>query len=243
MKRLFLFAVAALGSIALHAETDNAAEEWNELGVGRFQDCIVGPVFAKDFVTNAPTNVTIYESVESPGLYKIITPWKDSYGGTENLVIDLTDPEYGKFSYLNTGIKFEEELGNVYIQSLSDYLEFALGWDKIMMLASEYARFNISYDSEAKRVELPYGHALLYLPESTIEGFDAYTWWPNDEAVYYISGFIEMPGAASIGGVTIDSDANAPVEYYDLRGVKVATPVKGQILIRRQGSVCTKVFI
>lgn len=71
MKRLFLFAVAALGSIALHAETDNAAEEWNELGVGRFQDCIVGPVFAKDLVTNAPTNVTIYESVESPGLYKI----------------------------------------------------------------------------------------------------------------------------------------------------------------------------
>lgn len=46
-------------------------------------------------------------------------------------------------------------------------------------------------------------------------------------------------GAASVAGI---SDENAPVEYYNLNGMKVTNPANG-IFIRRQGNTATKVII
>lgn len=40
----------------------------------------------------------------------------------------------------------------------------------------------------------------------------------------------------------IDSDLDAPVEYYNLNGVRVADPADG-IFIRRQGSNVSKVVV
>ena len=45
-----------------------------------------------------------------------------------------------------------------------------------------------------------------------------------------------------INKVAIDNDANAPVEYYNLQGVKVANPSNG-IFIKVQGKKSTKVYI
>lgn len=45
------------------------------------------------------------------------------------------------------------------------------------------------------------------------------------------------------GDATVVEDVeadNAPVEYYNLMGVKIAEPVKGQIYIERQGAKVTK---
>ena len=38
-------------------------------------------------------------------------------------------------------------------------------------------------------------------------------------------------------------DANAPVEYYNLQGFRVANPEQGRIYIKRQGSVASKVIL
>lgn len=40
---------------------------------------------------------------------------------------------------------------------------------------------------------------------------------------------------------TVGADSNAPAEYFDLLGRRVATPQPGQLVIRRQGSTATKV--
>lgn len=44
----------------------------------------------------------------------------------------------------------------------------------------------------------------------------------------------------SVDEITVDE--NAPVEYYNLQGVRVANPENG-LYIRRQGSKVTKVLI
>ncbi len=47
-----------------------------------------------------------------------------------------------------------------------------------------------------------------------------------------------------LGGVELlnpDRDASAPVEYYNLQGIRVAEPQPGQMVIRRQGSTSAKV--
>ena len=56
---------------------------------------------------------------------------------------------------------------------------------------------------------------------------------------FYVNG--DLLSAAGVEGVTV-ADENAPVEYYNLQGVKVANPESG-LYIRRQGNIATKVLI
>lgn len=51
---------------------------------------------------------------------------------------------------------------------------------------------------------------------------------------------VTLQGLEGIEGVVVD-DANAPVEYFNLQGVRVAEPVNG-LYIRRQGSKTSKVI-
>lgn len=46
----------------------------------------------------------------------------------------------------------------------------------------------------------------------------------------------------SVTSVVADSD-NAPVEYYNLQGIKITTPAAGQIYIVKQGSTARKVVM
>lgn len=74
----------------------------------------------------------------------------------------------------------------------------------------------------------------------------------NIHGVVYIinkaTGVVEnVTSVKKVGGTSgiedIDAAANnAPVEYYNLQGVRVANPANG-LYIRRQGSTATKVLI
>lgn len=45
----------------------------------------------------------------------------------------------------------------------------------------------------------------------------------------------------NVESVAADNDSNAPVEYYNLQGIRVANPRSGSIYIKRQGNKATKV--
>ncbi len=53
---------------------------------------------------------------------------------------------------------------------------------------------------------------------------------------------IKEGGSSAIENV-IDNDDNAPVEYYNLQGVRINEPAAGQVVIRRQGSKVSKVVV
>ena len=58
------------------------------------------------------------------------------------------------------------------------------------------------------------------------------------------SGLFLAAARCVLAGVEIaDSEADCPVEYYTLQGVRVNTPAKGDLLIRRQGTKVSKVII
>ncbi|MDE7120038.1 MAG: hypothetical protein K2O10_05465, partial [Muribaculaceae bacterium] len=48
-------------------------------------------------------------------------------------------------------------------------------------------------------------------------------------------------GAAGIENVAVDAE-NAPVEYFNIQGQRVANPAAGQLVIRRQGTQVSKVI-
>ena len=53
----------------------------------------------------------------------------------------------------------------------------------------------------------------------------------------------EQIEAAGVEDVIVDNDENAPVEYYNLQGVRIENPAKGGFYIKRQGNTATKVII
>lgn len=52
---------------------------------------------------------------------------------------------------------------------------------------------------------------------------------------------IDNSDSKTTGIETVGADSNAPAEYFDLLGRRVATPQPGQLVIRRQGNTATKV--
>lgn len=55
--------------------------------------------------------------------------------------------------------------------------------------------------------------------------------------------FSTVNAESAIGSIVNDADENAPVEFYNLQGIRVANPEAGNIYIRRQGSKATKVLV
>ena len=50
--------------------------------------------------------------------------------------------------------------------------------------------------------------------------------------------------AAGVKNVAADLlDENAPVEYFNLQGIRVANPEAGQLLIKKQGAKAQKLII
>lgn len=77
----------------------------------------------------------------------------------------------------------------------------------------------------------------LYIPKGSLGSYsvsDNYQWG------YYFSDIVEFEDAGVEG---IEIDYNAPVEYYNLQGVKVSNPEAGKIYILRQGKAVKKVLV
>ena len=53
-----------------------------------------------------------------------------------------------------------------------------------------------------------------------------------------IPGIFELPWTSGIAN--IDTDNNASVKYYNLQGVEISKPVKGQIVIVKKGNKAIK---
>lgn len=72
-------------------------QTWKDLGEGTFSDFVMSNLFMGYF--NDPVKVMVQESEQTPGMYRLVNPWKgnegDVFDDTYNyLVIDATDPDY-----------------------------------------------------------------------------------------------------------------------------------------------------
>lgn len=74
--------------------------------------------------------------------------------------------------------------------------------------------------------------------------YDDLSWLLGDgqELGYFTNTKITFGGTGAINEVAVDNN-NAPVEYFNLQGVRVNEPVAGQIVIRRQGNEVSKLLV
>ncbi|MCM1067450.1 MAG: hypothetical protein NC418_07760 [Muribaculaceae bacterium] len=55
--------------------------------------------------------------------------------------------------------------------------------------------------------------------------------------------FTVPEGDSGIDNITVDNNENAPVEYYNVNGMRVENPAAGQLYIRKQGTSVAKVLL
>ncbi len=74
---------------------------------------------------------------------------------------------------------------------------------------------------------------------------ETYYFWPMSDTTIVLDFDLDSVAESGIEGIATDAefDVNAPVEYFNLQGIRVATPEAGQLLIKRQGNKASKVVI
>ena len=223
-------------------------ETWVDYCTGTFIDGWVLPAITyqdgtsvdpKDF----PLSVRIQQNVNNANLYRLDDPYhSENFPMTNNatagyIEFSLEDPD---FVLVLPGV----------------YSGFANGSNKVNAFNIEgfYTDLGYSKDQILEGVE--------GLVPSTFDGQNSVSInncrfnYPNalDKAYSWQNASGESLASKMVGSITFDikpsaigsittDDSIAPVEYFNLQGVKLANPEAGQIVIRRQGSQVSKVFV
>lgn len=220
-------------------------DSWELLGKARFEDySLYGLWDGLSDYNPYISEVDIYEHTTHKGFYKLIRPYEqtDTHLGTTNdyqyerdLYIDATDPAHVNIvgDYLRnlpesllgvgTGVVFLEQYGEQTINTLVNYY---------------------TIEDPSRVIEKMYGikveNVIRFDADQLLSGLTL-----SNEVFYAGGGFtITLPDGS---GITVtegdnEADGDAPAEYFNLQGMRVANP-SGGIFIERRGTKVTKRYI
>ncbi|MCM1109619.1 MAG: hypothetical protein NC336_00220 [Clostridium sp.] len=180
-----------------------------------------------------PTN--FYDDMEN---LELIAEYTDDRGCFSYRILDGTTEiffrsvtftdDFGSRSEIERG--FDTEY-NILREDRDIYLYDAFG--NLLKRTSEcYEDNELTYSSSSHKT-------VTYDPVNgyPVEIISYYGEDPNPSGRVVYSDFV-----SGISAVSASDDANAPVEFYNLQGIRIANPENG-ICIRRQGAKATKVLI
>ncbi|MDE6612198.1 MAG: hypothetical protein K2K22_06520 [Muribaculaceae bacterium] len=187
--------------------------------------------------------IQLYNYIEEEGVFKwdasgqyYITPQHSDIGGF--MVFTLGGKEYVVYPAGNFSTHAGDAIG-IAEAAFTDTPEGDNAIDVKHLVARSYGAANDA--GNPKYIAASMHQCLNVQP---VEGD------PNSVYIYcYTSGcpmvkfkFTVMGGdGAGVEDVTVNNDANAPIEYYNISGVRVANPAAGNIYIRKQGTSVAKV--
>lgn len=217
-----------------YGETDGAVilpggtyvDPWSDPVDATMVETIISPTFGVDNSTPFTTQIKKKTDAE---IYRVIAPWQKFFAAKgiaiagSDLDIDATDPTNVLITQQNIGI------GSYDVMSYS-YYTWAMATD-----TPDELKITLTDDGNGNStISFPYHSCIMF----------------DGESLYYSCGdqanlsYITFKSFAGVGDIIADKDnSNAPVEYFNLQGVRVANPSAGQLVIRRQGSEVTKTII
>ncbi|MCM1348473.1 MAG: hypothetical protein NC338_03595 [Firmicutes bacterium] len=205
----------------------------------KYFDGIFAPMYGITENQMVEFDVEVLENPANPGYFRMKNPLIEINGAACNIDVDATDPEYVLIPQTNTNYTDKSD-GITYIISQSYAMANMVAPEKQLDKAGFLAQrgdYNITFDKAAGRITFPGNCCFFMWPKSSIPN-NLYT------AQAAFAGYLQFTDDnAGISDVTVGGDANAPVEYFNLQGVRVNNPENGQIVIRRQGNKVSKVYV
>ncbi len=219
-------------------------ETWTALGYTDFYDCWVMPAFQIN-PAEYVYEVAIEQSDLTPTRYRLVDPYNidlfaesNTADGHGYIVFDVADPECVIFDYVNSGLTIDE-IGAFYCFNFAGYCA-QMGLDAASIKSMiEQAKSDPTDTSGIGDI------VLTTYADGAVTVTDGVFYVDVMEQIYFANIYnstIRIPGEGGINDITVDSDSDCPVEYFNLQGIRVAEPQPGAIYIRRQGRTATKVI-
>lgn len=231
--------------------------DWQDVGNAIFMDGWVLPATGLN-QADYQYEVPLQQDAANTNRYRLVDPYKYGPLATYNtsketgyIIFDVTDPDHVVFEMANAGFAWSD-LG---ISALYCYNQLGAAIQIYGFTAEEV--IDIYPDGTFPYTTFKDGIVTL----SYIEDFNEttgkpYNWYdanfgyqgdPNGGQIWAdgngqpvnMSARIVFPGADAVE--TIGAEENATAEYFNLQGVRVSNPEKGQILIVRRGGSTGKI--
>lgn len=208
-------------------------DPWSDPVDATMVETIISPLFKVDNTTPFTTQIKKKTDAE---IYRVIAPWQKFFAANNiasagpDLEIDATDP-----TNVIITLQSLEIGGNTDgLYNIMSYSYYALAMST--ETPDEY-KITLTDDGNGNStISFPY-HSCLLFAETSEKIYNACA---DKENLSYIT-FKSFAGVVDI--IADKDNSNAPVEYFNLQGVRVAKPSAGQLVIRRQGSEVTKTII
>ncbi|MDE7125904.1 MAG: hypothetical protein K2O12_05435, partial [Muribaculaceae bacterium] len=214
-----------IGWLNLAGYNEIVGSDWEDAGTGTLTESFISGTYTQ--AGSSTKTVSVQVSKNNKNLIRICR----YYSSIDNtLEIDMTNPQNIVVPIQDTGVEDNVD-GKTMIASYS-----AL-WPNEM---EDGTYITLSGNT----ITFPASSMLLNWPDAPAD-----SQYETDANTWYISGRVAstlvLPGTVGIEDIAADSEdtANAPVEYFNLQGMKVSNPVSGQIYITRQGNKVTKVLV
>ena len=208
-------------------------DPWGEAVDATMVETILGPTFGN--TNTAPYTIQIQKNSET-GVYRLISPWRQLYtdlglgsSTAPNLDIDASDPTNLIIPLQATGLGGKTDGAYGYM-STSYY-------DLVNEQETEDAlKITLTDNGDGtSTISFPYRSGFIYAQTS------GGTYYASNYAD--VLSYVTFPTFSGINEVKADIDnSNAPVEYFNLQGVRIVNPEAGQFVIKRQGSEVTKLI-
>ena len=209
-------------------------DPWGEAVDATMVETILGPTFGN--TNTAPYTIQIQKNSET-GVYRLISPWRQLYtdlglgsSTAPNLDIDASDPRNLIIPLQATGLGGKTDGAYGYM-STSYY-------DLVNEQETEDAlKITLTDNGDGtSTISFPYRSGFIYAQTS------GGTYYASNYAD--VLSYVTFPTFSGINEVKADIDnSNAPVEYFNLQGVRIVNPEAGQFVIKRQGSEVTKLIV
>ncbi|MDE5554577.1 MAG: hypothetical protein K2J10_05280, partial [Muribaculaceae bacterium] len=216
---------------------DDEADQWEEYGTAVYYEDVLGSVYPD--MTTEKLNVTVEVNKNQPGFYRLVEPYKNHPYYSSGVYANMYRPHDNHKHYLYVHAEDPEA---VYIEDSPAGVDNGYGDVSIFSLAYKYLQDGMSKE-EIKELgifgELD-GREITFPNNSFIlveRFFKQATFLTVDAPMFRIT----LPKNAGINDITIDN-ANSPVEYFNLQGVRVDNPTQG-VYIQRKGNTTEKIVI
>lgn len=192
------------------------------------------------------TNIELLRNKTNPNLIALKDPysnpaWVNEFGFTKRnlgyLLLDITDPDWVQVVPL-VDINVENKLQDGTVENYYPYnVEGLYVWQGIDYsgILTEWQLFG-EESSNLTGNEINLYHLYFGIDHAPTGGY----WWKTVPDDFQSHASITLPDGWTSGINSVMGEVNAPVKYYNLQGMEVSAPVKGQLTIKKQGNKSVK---
>ena len=220
-------------------EAQTGIEKWSEFGTGTFLENIAYPFMSGGIQNSRSVPVNVMQSDSRPNVFKVLDPFQALYSalgikGVESpyMILDATDPNNVLIpqqsvgfmaAYNNQTIGVLQYVGGSFVQEQSGGT-FMPEEDLV------YATYKVDAN----------GNHTIGIPKNTcfLFGFLTQQYYRGS----YYGSVLEFKANENAVENIVDENDNAPVEYFNIQGIRVSNPEAGQLVIKRQGNKVEKII-